>query len=124
MNDIKGTILGLLKNIKSALPWVKMVAEFVESKETRLLSNKPGTSRADVLLADSKIHLQTTKNANIKTIGMEELINKLSSINEGEIIRSYIFEDDKQTCIIYLHDDSGLLIGAVLVPRGKRRQTL
>ena len=115
---MKETILALLGSTISS-SWTTVVAKFIESSNTILLSDEPGIYTVKNLRAELSVRSKTLKDADIDSVGMVELRNTIETLEDDQVIQNYIFQGGRQTCIVYLDEANKKVIGAILVKKAK-----
>jgi len=116
---MRNSILCLLRSLDASLHWVGEAIKFIESEETELLSEKLGVSNAAELIIELKIRFNCAKKADIKVIGMSEVIEYLETVNGNEIINNFLFKSTDRTGSVYLDKRNTKIIGVILVTTNK-----
>ena len=113
---MRKTILSIFRKIEKST-WSLSIKSFIDSEETKLLSDQPGNYIASDLIAELKIRSNTVNQSKTKAVGIVELLNTLEKTSEDQIFKSYIFKGQGKTAIIYLDEKSVNIFGAILLDR-------
>jgi hypothetical protein len=97
-------------------PWVEAFRLLVSEPAVYLSSEAPGRSIVKDVLADAKIHKQTTMRSGIASIGFDELIGALERASPSATVLVIGLIGTTKRGVLYCTDDDAVL-GGVIVDR-------
>ncbi|GGC87119.1 hypothetical protein [Undibacterium terreum] len=110
-------IKALISALNRQLPWVEEFMQLVDESGVEISSQTPGRAIAQEVLADAKIHKQTTARSGIESCGFDELISAMELVPPNDQVLILGLIGSKKRGVLYCTIEERVLGGVVVARR-------